>query len=556
MAEAYFKVTKKKLKFSVVQGESLYDYKTSSRQKRDDNEFTLMKDNYCYIEDIMKKKFAKRKYSINLQNDQNKDNENEMLNKDKDDLGKNLIEFGDKNENYNFNLDTDKNPFTKVLIGGGVAAGAGIGVAGGSIAACIAFDSVFLASTAGEIFAAGFGFLGGVAFTGIGLVIVIPSLLGFGIYKIYKSYKDKKRKSFFENFDKDIMKNERKFQSDVISKIDRYFNKRIILEPEKEKEINEYINSIIDLYIDIDNKRLQPKIDSKEKDLLKKINNDSKIIIKNISKIRQELMMIILSSTKKEPKETFDDGILLFKEFIKNFGPLHIDEADEKNIDMKIDNIIQIMKEVLEKKMDIAFQKFDLKTFKTSFDIQLQTLYEEKLKLDSNYTKSDLDYNCINFIIEPIGENSKNYGVLSLFFKFTLMIQNIAAKKRQQNFFKNTQKILLALNKVNFNMSKIDYTPMINNDLNTNDNQNKPIEITFIIKENDNTKSKYTIQAFDDSTVEELIQGFKNKMFDENFEDSKFLIDDKTPIDITSKEKLGEKGINANTQIIVYLKNN
>ena len=517
-----------------------------------------MKDNYCYIEDIMKKKFALRKNSINLQNDQNKDNENEMLNKDndKDKLGKSLIKFGDENENYNFNLDTDKNPFTKVLIGGGVAAGAGIGVAGGSIAACIAFDSVFLASTAGEIFAAGFGFLGGVAFTGIGLVIVIPSLLGFGIYKIYKSYKDKKRKSFFENFDKDIMKNERKFQSDVISKIDHYFNKRIILEPEREKEINEYINSIIDLYIDIDNKRLQPKIDSKEKDLLKKINKDSKIIIENISKIRQELMMTILSSTKKEPKEAFDDGILLFKEFIKNFGPLHIDEADEKNIDMKIDNIIQIMKEVLEKKMDIAFQKFDLKIFKTSFDLQLQTLYEEKLKLDSSYKKSDLDYNCINFIIEPIGENSKNYGVLSLFFKFTLMIQNIAAKKRQQNFFKNTQKILLALNKVNFNMNQIDYTPMINNDLNNNDNQNKPIEITFIIKENDNTKSKYTIQAFDDSTVEELIQGFKNKMFDENFEDSKFLIDDKTPIDITSKEKLGEKGINANTQIIVYLKNN
>ena len=521
-----------------------------------------MKDNYCYIEDIMKKKFALRKNSINLQNDQNKDTENEMLNKDndKDKLGKSLIKFGDENENYNFNLDTDKNPFTKVLIGGGVAAGAGIGVAGGSIAACIAFDSVFLASTAGEIFAAGFGFLGGVAFTGIGLVIVIPSLLGFGIYKIYKSYKDKKRKSFFENFDKDIMKNERKFQSDVISKIDRYFNKRIILETEKEKEINEYINSIIDLYIDIDNKRLQPKIDSKEKDLLKKINKDSKIIIENISKIRQELMMIILSSTKKEPKETFDDGILLFKEFIKNFGPLHIDEADEKNIDMKIDNIIQIMKEVLEKKMDIAFQKFDLKTFKTSFDIQLQTLYEEKLKLDSSYKKSDLDYNCINFIIEPIGENSKNYGVLSLFFRFTLMIQNIAAKKRQQNYFQNKQKILLAINKVDLNkldqMYQMNYTHNNNKYMNQINNQNKPIEITFIIKENDNTKLKYTIQAFDDSTVEELIQGFKNKMYDENFEDSKFLIDDKTPLDITSKEKLCEKGINANTQIIVYLKNN
>ena len=118
-----------------------------------------------------------------------------------------------------------------------MAAGAGLGVAGGSLAACIAFDSVFLASVSGEIFAAGFGFLGGVACTGIGLIIAVPSLLGFGVYKIYKSYKDKYRKIFFDNFDKDIMKVERQFQSKAISKIDDYFNKRIILEKESEKEI-------------------------------------------------------------------------------------------------------------------------------------------------------------------------------------------------------------------------------------------------------------------------------------------------------------------------------
>ena len=59
------------------------------------------------------------------------------------------------------------------------------------------------------------------------------------------------------------MKIERQFQSTVISKIDHYFNKRITFEAETEKEINENINIIIDTYINIVNKRLQSKINSK-----------------------------------------------------------------------------------------------------------------------------------------------------------------------------------------------------------------------------------------------------------------------------------------------------
>ena len=557
-----------------------------------------MKDNYCFIDDVLEKKFASKlkKNEEKAKEEQNQDNENNnIIKKDENELGENLIKVGDEKDNYNFNLDADKNPFTKVLIGGGVAAGAGIGVAGGSIAACIAFDSVFLASTAGEIFAAGFSFLGGIAFTGIGLLIAVPSLLGFGIYKIYKTVKDKKRKNFFENFDKDIMKLERQFQSEVISKIDHYFNKRITLEPEQEKDVNDNINSIIDTYIKIENKRLQPRIDSKEKDLIKKMKKNGEIIAKNISKIRQELMMKILSSTNKKIIDTFEEGIPLFKEFIKNFGPLYIDEDDEKYIDMKIDNIITIMKKILEKKMDVSFSKFDLKIFTKSFDIRLEALYEEKLKLDSNIKKSDFNYNCINFIIEPIGENSKNYGILSLFFRFTLIIQNIAAKKNQQNYNMNKQKIIFSLNNYPnqaLNMSQMqmiqmsglqnnaiyqmypmypmnqlyqynngnsqifqmpnNFNLMNNGNLVQNNNNKKEILITFIIKEKEKDLSKINIQAFDDITIEILIKKFKDKMFDYNFDKSKFLVDDKTPIEMTSKENVNEKGIKNNSEIYVY----
>ena len=125
--------------------------------------------------------------------------------------------LGDKiivDENkYDINLDTSKNPFKGALIGGGIAAGTGIVATWGSLAACLMFDSVYLASfVTGQICTAGFTFLGGLAFTGIGTIIALPSLLGFGAYKIYQINKDKKRKEFFESFNFDKMKVEREVQ--------------------------------------------------------------------------------------------------------------------------------------------------------------------------------------------------------------------------------------------------------------------------------------------------------------------------------------------------------
>ena len=43
----------------------------------------------------------------------------------------------------------------------------------------------------------------------------------------------------------------------------------------------------------------------------------------------------------------------------------------------------------------------------------------------------------------------KNYGVLSLYFKFTIIIQEIGIKKKEINYNKSIQKILNLLNKNN-----------------------------------------------------------------------------------------------------------
>ena len=315
--------------------------------------------------------------------------------------------------------------------------------AGGSIAACIVFDSIYLVSTAREIFAAGFPFLGGLSFTGIGLVVIVPSFLGFGSYKLYKMNKDKKRNEFFKNFDDIKMKIERQIYLYIINKIDNYILKPILSE---DNEINskihycqEYINTIIGIYINIDNNRFNLILESvknnfsqdKKEKIFNKINNDIKITIINISKIRLELMKIVASSLNKDIIiNIFKEGLPLFREFIRIFRPLNIDKEIQDQIDENIEKIISEMKWILEQKMQIYFKNFKPKTFKNSFQVHLAQEFEKKTKLDINIKKSDFINNCNDFLIEPISEKSNNYGVLALFFKFMNIVQDNVSKKR------------------------------------------------------------------------------------------------------------------------------
>ena len=63
IAESYYKFQKSKLKFAFIDKDSLREYVTSKGQKYYDTSFTLMDNDHCYIEDIIKneEKIKKRK---------------------------------------------------------------------------------------------------------------------------------------------------------------------------------------------------------------------------------------------------------------------------------------------------------------------------------------------------------------------------------------------------------------------------------------------------------------------------------------------------------------
>ena len=436
IAESYYKLNHSKLKFAFIDKDYLREYVTSKGQKYYDTTYTLMDNDHCYIENIIKNEKQTKKEEDEKEEKQNSktkenDNEDEKIKKKK--LGENIIKEGET-ENFDINLDIEQNPFKKALVGGAVAYGTGIIATWGSIATCIILDSVSTAAVA--------GYIGGCLLSGMGFVVAIPSLLGFGIYKLYNMNKEKRRKEFFDSFKLDKMQVEREVQLYVISKIDNYFNRYISDKDIETKnlieEFEKNINSIVDIYIKIDEERIYS---CPQKNVMHKLNEDNSIVLQNIPKIRKELMQKILGLNDQVVLNIFNEGIPLFKEFIKNFGPQRIDTKIEKEIDGKyIKRIISIMTKLLNN-MKTGFDKFDTAHFLKSFDSYLTKKYEDKKKLDDkteSYFISDIN----DFIITPIGDMSKNYGVLSLYFKFTMIIQNIAIEKKEANYNKNKKKLL------------------------------------------------------------------------------------------------------------------
>ena len=569
MAEAYYKLINSKLKFSIVEEESLKAYVTLKKQKTENMEFTLMKKDINYIEDIIPRQNSEEDIEIDTPG-KNEDKEKlENIGNEEDNLGKKMSEISEKDK-FDLNLDRDKNPFTAILIGGGIATGTGIG------AAIIGFDSL--------IVSIGMTFFSGVAMTGLGIVVAVLGLIGFGAYKLYKTVKDKDKKKFFESFHFEKMKIEKEFQKYVICKMDNYFNKRIIID--NNEEIEKYINNIIEIYLSIDTQIIESKLDLEKKHLLNKIKKDGKITAMNISKIRQELMKTTLGHPDKKAVNIFEKGIPLFREFIKNFGPRKIDEINEKVIEINISKIIDIMKEIFEKKMKIAFNKFDTKSFLNSFDLKLEELYEEKKKLDDIPKKNFINH-CKDFIIEPIADNFLNYGVLSLFFKITLIIQKICAKKKADNFNLMKEKIInhnqkndFIVNNPTFNLDMnhnnqmqetiepnslldqnivdnaaplfqgmIEIPKPINKAMinNNNENLNQNIIIEFILN-----NKKIDIKGDLNMTVEELIERFQILLCNDNIIINKYLINDETELNPSSKKTLKDSGITSDIKIMVY----
>jgi hypothetical protein len=172
------------LKFVIIYEESLKSYVTSKKQKSD-SDFTLMSQYHIFIEDIIPKK-----ETTNEEKD-----DKESKNKDKEIIGEFMDEIG-KNEQYDFIVDNSQNPFKNVLIGTSIGTGVGAVATGGTITLGLAINAGLVTLGEAGLFAGGVTLMGGMAVTGIGLALAVPSLLGFGAYKIYKNIKDKKKGIF------------------------------------------------------------------------------------------------------------------------------------------------------------------------------------------------------------------------------------------------------------------------------------------------------------------------------------------------------------------------
>ena len=402
----------------------------------------MKKEDNCYIEDILNSN--KTETNEKTDNDDNKDDDDKIKtenNEKEKKLGDSMIQLDEKN-NYNLHEIVDKNPFSKALKGGTIAFGTGVGLTYGSLVSCMIFDAVYLGSITGKIYVAGYAFFGGLASFGIGLMIAVPSLLGYGVYKLLRWNKEKNRQDFFKDFGEVKMIPEKEVYLMAINKIDNYFSKFISNDDNETKwriiNIQNYIGSIIDIYINVENKRFNSLLElikdennqGKIEELIKKMNYEVSITAINISKIRIELMRIITSSVNTNINAIFDEGIPYFKEFIKIFGPLKIDEKKEKTIDESMTKLIQEMKWILEKKMQTGFNNFDSNLFVKSFRAYLFQKYEEKKNYDLDMDQNIFISNCNDFLIQPIADRSINYGVLSLLCKFTKIVQDIAIKKK------------------------------------------------------------------------------------------------------------------------------
>jgi hypothetical protein len=341
------------------------------------------------------------------------------------------------------------------------------------------------------------------------------------------------------------MKIVREFQIYVINKISNYFDKRLKLANNEKCE--NYINNIIDTYIRIDNKRIDSFLFLDEKELFLKVNKDAKIVSINILKIKNELMKTILCCLKKKKADIFEEGKPLFKEFIKSFGPQRIDENDEEEIDSNIYNIINIMRGIMDYEMDFAFDKFSPKYFMDSFEIELENRFK-----DYTYDeKKENIKNCKDFIIEPIAKNFNNYGILTLFFKFSLIVQKICVDKKAANFEIVIKKIKDIFENPS-NKSFIKEMKKNNTEINIemyNRLQNNHILITFLY-----CNKKLILEESLYTTVEDLIKKFLNELnaSDDKFNFKEYSINDQFPIDPNSKLTLKELDINGDIKIMVY----
>ena len=150
---------------------------------------------------------------------------------------------------------------------------------------------------------------------------------------------------------------------DVVAKEKQYKGRRNENKIERKYNIKELVKKSFDL----GSKGLALPLVSKSNEIFFNLYKNNKNLLKNLAELSQELMKKILGSEKLKLKDIFDEAIPEFKKIIKSFGPQNIDNENEKKIDENIDKIIDIMKKMLEIKVNESYTFFDSIIFIISF---------------------------------------------------------------------------------------------------------------------------------------------------------------------------------------------
>ena len=193
---------------------------------------------------------------------------------------------------------------------------------------------------------------------------------------------------------------------EVIAKEKEYLNRRT---KKKELEPKYNINKLIDLSLKLGKKGMSLPLLLNANELFKEMYDKGKELTENLIPIIIELMKTILGSEKTRKEDIFNEAIPLFKKLIKNLSQEKIDKESEKIINGFIDDIITIMKNIMENQLNIAIHYFNKKDYINSFKSLLSQKYKEKN--NNNLKESYFNDACLDFIISPISDNIQKYGV-------------------------------------------------------------------------------------------------------------------------------------------------
>jgi len=173
------------------------------------------------------------------------------------------------------------------------------------------------------------------------------------------------------------------------------------------------------------------------------LNQKFKNMTNNVKQILNELIKAILSSQKNDKTDIFNEVVPIFKNFVKKLCRENIDINSEKAIDENIDEIIVIMKEMLNDHLKIGIDYFNSnkEKFISNFEDYIKKQYQKKE--EKSMIENDFVNMCLDFIVKPISNNYIKFGILYLYnfvkniiIGYSFEVYNESFKKEKENIKK------------------------------------------------------------------------------------------------------------------------